>query len=499
MPFSLLRNALIGLALVSPASSAQFAFAPGASPEPTTFTWDIDVADLDGDGDLDLIQSRPFSDAGISVHLNDGSGSYDGGTVYDVGDWADATDVGDVDGDGDSDLVVATHQFQSGLVTLFNDGGGAFTVGPSNPGGSLPEDVALADLDGDGDLDAVMSNWSEDSISFLYGDGAGHFTGELQIAVEGGNGFAVAVPDLDADGDIDPIMVCFGDVFPGNGRLHVFMNPGNGAFREPVTYLVDLGAWAVDTGDIDGDGDTDVMTTNRNTATVSFFFNDGAGNLGTQVTAPVGTYPVDGHLADLDGDGDLDVASGSNLLPELHILENDGSGSFSPALVLSTPHTHYAGDVGDMDGDGDVDLWGGGSSGLAYFVNLASAPSAWSDQGCALAGLSGAPLLEGTGVLSDGSSNSAELSNAAPSATAGLFLALGPVTPAAFKGGTLKPIPFLIDPVILNTSSAGEIPIPFVMPSGIPPGTELWIQWAIQDAAAVKGVALSNAILGVTP
>jgi hypothetical protein len=123
----------------------------------------------------------------------------------------------------------------------------------------------------------------------------------------------------------------------------------------------------------------------------------------------------------------------------------------------------------------------------------------WSDEGCALAGVDGEPNLVGCGTLADGSSNSVDLTNAAPSATAGLFLALGPVTPAAFKGGTLKPIPFLIDPVILNTSPAGEIPIPFVMPPAIPPGTELWIQWAIQDAAAVKGVALSNAILGVTP
>jgi hypothetical protein len=53
--------------------------------------------------------------------------------------------------------------------------------------------------------------------------------------------------------------------------------------------------------------------------------------------------------------------------------------------------------------------------------------------------------------------------------------------------------------VILPTSPGGEIPIPFVMPSGIPAGTEIWVQWAIQDAAAVKNVAPSNAVLGLTP
>jgi len=37
------------------------------------------------------------------------------------------------------------------------------------------------------------------------------------------------------------------------------------------------------------------------------------------------------------------------------------------------------------------------------------------------------------------------------------------------------------------------------MPSGAPSGTELWVQWAITDAGATAGVALSNAIKGVTP
>ena len=133
-----------------------------------------------------------------------------------------------------------------------------------------------------------------------------------------------------------------------------------------------------------------------------------------------------------------------------------------------------------------------------WIARLSEPPvSAWIDQGCALAGVSGDPLLVGTGSLTDGSSNSADLSNAAPSATAGLFIALSS-TPVPFKGGTLKPFPFF-EPSLLTTSAAGTISVPFVMPPGVPAGTELWVQWAIQDAAAVSGVALSNAILGVTP
>ena len=81
--------------------------------------------------------------------------------------------------------------------------------------------------------------------------------------------------------------------------------------------------------------------------------------------------------------------------------------------------------------------------------------------------------------------------------SAWLVLGVSPLQ-APFKGGTLKPFPFF-DPAILSTSPAGEIPVAFVMPLGLPAGTEVWVQWAIQDAAAIHGVALSNAIQGVTP
>ncbi|MFT7464398.1 MAG: sulfatase activating formylglycine-generating enzyme [Pseudohongiellaceae bacterium] len=132
-------------------------------------------------------------------------------------------------------------------------------------------------------------------------------------------------------------------------------------------------------------------------------------------------------------------------------------------------------------------------------LRVATAPAgdAWTDQGCALPGVSGAPLLVGTGTLAGGSANTVELSNGAPVALAGLFLALSS-TPVPFKGGTLKPVPFL-PPVFVNTSAAGGISLPFVMTAGLPVGTELWVQWGIQDSAAINSVALSNAIKGVTP
>jgi hypothetical protein len=136
--------------------------------------------------------------------------------------------------------------------------------------------------------------------------------------------------------------------------------------------------------------------------------------------------------------------------------------------------------------------WGG----LAFAPDPDVWTSPWAGQGSGLPGASGVPVLVGSGPLVEGSLNALDLSKAAPDGLAMLFFAFSS-TPVPFKGGTLVPFP---DPgqLLTKTSPAGTIAIPFVMPAGVPVGTELWTQWAIQDAAAIKGVALSNAVLGVT-
>jgi len=130
-------------------------------------------------------------------------------------------------------------------------------------------------------------------------------------------------------------------------------------------------------------------------------------------------------------------------------------------------------------------------------ISIEPVPTAWTDEGHALAGVAGEPSLAGAGTLEAGSANSIDLTHAAPSAVAGLFLG----TSAAFvpfKGGTLVPAP-LGSPFVAATAADGSVPIDFVMPAGVPAGTEVWLQWAIKDAAATQGVALSNAIKGLVP
>ena len=90
-----------------------------------------------------------------------------------------------------------------------------------------------------------------------------------------------------------------------------------------------------------------------------------------------------------------------------------------------------------------------------------------------------------------------DLTNAAPNAVAILFAAATSV-PTAFKGGVILPNT-AIPPTFGATDATGAISFRFVLAASFPSGGEAWLQWGIQDAAAIKGVSLSNAIQGLSP
>jgi hypothetical protein len=138
-----------------------------------------------------------------------------------------------------------------------------------------------------------------------------------------------------------------------------------------------------------------------------------------------------------------------------------------------------------------------GDSYLAKWGGCSATVSPWTNLGSSLPGVSGAPLLEGSGSMEDGSQNVLDLSNAAPSAVAILFAAPSSL-PTPFKGGIVLPDP-IYPPTYGMTDAAGKIRFRFILPAGLPSGSQAWLQWGIKDAAAVKGVSLSNAVMGVTP
>ncbi len=132
---------------------------------------------------------------------------------------------------------------------------------------------------------------------------------------------------------------------------------GFGGFATPVPLSTGDGPHDVAVGDIDGDGDPDLVAANHWADTLRVLINSGGGTL-----AAAGTYAtVNGvqsvALGDIDGDGRLDVASvGEYSQSEVSVRLNNGHGGFGAETRYATGPGPRCVAMGDLDGDGFADV-----------------------------------------------------------------------------------------------------------------------------------------------
>lgn len=224
-------------------------------------------------------------------------------------------------------------------------------------------DAALADIDGDGWLDVVATNDAY-VVAVMKNSSSGTLT-RTDIRV-GANPESVAVGDLNGDGHVD-IVAGINIAEPGftMGGISVLLNTGSGTFGAPAKYSLGENGGnstrSVAVGDVDGDGDLDIVTGNYNNGTISLLLNNGNGTFATATKYNAGSgRPTSITLADLDGDGKLDIATANDQLRNVYVLKNTGSGFGAPTSyeVGRTALNDYPSciKVGDVDGDGKLDI-----------------------------------------------------------------------------------------------------------------------------------------------
>jgi len=210
-------------------------------------------------------------------------------------------------------------------------------------------------------------------------------------------------------------------------------------------------------------------------------FDDGTGG-GPALYAGGNFTLADGvaanRVAKWDGAGWSPLGGGMNGDVRVLVEFDDGSG---PALVAG-------GDFGAFDTQ---------ESFLATWGGCADSPGFWTSLGSGIAGSDGVAALQGSGAQLAGQPVVLALDHAPPSSLAMLFVGLSNA-PTPFKGGMLVPVPALVS-LALATGPSGSIALPFAWPAGLPSAFNLYYQFALPDAGAVQGVALSNALKSTTP
>ena len=246
----------------------------------------------------------------------------------------------DLDDDGDLDLLVGEYY---GVMQYFENTGSAsnpaFAAPQTNPFGldstlyyALP---AFADLDNDGDIDLLVGEYYG---NLQYFENVGTAS-EPAFADPVANPFGISpeisivtapdFADLDNDGDFDLLVgtitldIDSGGYYVYGGTFVYFENIGSAtepAFASPEDNPFNLDPDEIPLftmGDIDGDGDLDIMSASDGEH-LSYFENIGIPTQAEFATRQLDAFGLNGYnaiapeFADLDDDGDLDILTGGS-------------------------------------------------------------------------------------------------------------------------------------------------------------------------------------------
>lgn len=236
-------------------------------------------------------------------------------------------------------------------------------------------DARPVDLDGDGDLDlavAIFGGGVVGELAWLENLGAGKYDKHILLQLSGA--LNASPVDLNADGKIDIVSL----VAQEHEMIVALVNRGEGKF-EPVSLSRAphpmYGSTSMSMADMDGDGDTDILFTNgdahdtqmdpkpyhgvqwlENKGNLQFTFH----NIGRFYGAAAAA------AGDLDADGDMDVVASSWLnywederRQSLIWFSNDGKQNFTPHAILNRPPGIVSLELKDMTGDDRLDIVAG--------------------------------------------------------------------------------------------------------------------------------------------
>gem|GEM_PF-1351202 len=309
----------------------------------------ISAADIDGDGDVDVLatlaSTRPrvvwYEYVGPGNGWNGGEYNWERKVTYGVSGTGEAMAV-DLDGDGDSDALFAT-PLNYMVAWCENLGGGNFGDPTSGANKQVisqdaqgANSVDAADLDSDGDLDVLSASHKDDKVSWYEnvgkgnGTNGGSFGPQQNLSTKATGASGVLTGDLDSDGDADVLAIA-----PFDMAINWYENLGGGAFAPgALVYGAANGPTNIHVADLDGDGDPDVLSTTWNDLKVSWYENlmfiDCNGN---GVHDP--TDLLNGTSTDCDGNGrpdECDIADDPSLDCDLNGLIDFCEYTGDPAL-----------------------------------------------------------------------------------------------------------------------------------------------------------------------
>ncbi len=315
----------------------------------------LEIIDFDLDGDQDVV----FVDLtrNIKILENNGAGVFTNRTIYEG--FVREFSITDVDRDGDLDIVQVGSNSGTSKVDLVgwveNNGGFSFTNHDISTSLDGPYFVDTGDFDTDGDVDIAMISILDDRVNLFLNNGSESFTYEylsFGTPITIGTTGSVFFSDINNDGRLDILTTT---KVSGSNDIKVFINPLHKlSFPNfSKTSISSTSTSAVETIDIDSDGDQDIVSTGVN---LILNTNNGSGGFSQSTLASGLSTTRDLVPIDMDGDGDIDIITAEFSGDEISWYENDGSESFADNDITTSVDGPIAVEVADLDQDGDMDV-----------------------------------------------------------------------------------------------------------------------------------------------
>ena len=219
--------------------------------------------------------------------------------------------------------------------------------------------LAINDLDNDGDLELVLGSYSEPN-TILWNEGGLNFR---KTTFGQGPTRAITVVDVDADGWRDIVLTL------NTGALNYWRNTG-GNFEKTVLPGVAKAAYALNWGDLDGDGDLDLVTASYDAGFLSdlgnsYLLNQGGGVIyyenrdgrfyPTLLASEAQALVV--ALFDINHDQRLDIWIGNDFaVRDQAWVQTDGGWTAATPFV-NTTHSTMSLDQGDVNNDGATEFF----------------------------------------------------------------------------------------------------------------------------------------------
>jgi hypothetical protein len=339
--------------------------------------WTAVSADFNSDGKSDFatpVLNPDGSTFSIAVVLSNGDGTFQPVklTANPKGNYGDAILTGDFNEDGKPDLLLVHATNPSTFEVWLGNGDGTFNVGgnatfsigsPSLDGG------AVADITGDKHLDLVIIDGQTPANMWtVMGNGNGTFHAPTSLALTGGKLNDIVFDDFNGDNLLDFAASDTGS----NNQTVVYLAQKSGGYVASAPLTTAEGQYGPcnnASGDLNGDGKSEIVTSNCGYNNLIVYVNNGDGTFKQGVPYAAANnasfiYPQAVTIADVNGDGKKDiVSSNSGIYPntggsDITILMGIGDGTFDvPSVGYSTggsPRTSAI--VADFNGHGVLDV-----------------------------------------------------------------------------------------------------------------------------------------------